>query len=276
MTKLVRMLTAAAAATFSHAATVYASEAPTARAWLILQQGLTNKRAANRANAAHALRLLVHNPRAQEMVERALTDPDPKVRAAAARTLGPMRAESSVPKLKGLLSDKEPFVVLAAAHSLFLLGHREEVYDIDYQVLAGERKSADGFVESQMSELRDPKAVAEMGLETGVGFVPFGSEAYEVFKRVRNDDRTPVRVAAAKELASDRDPKIDAALAKACSDKKWPVRAAAVYAIAKRDNPSLLNVITPAMDDRNEIVRLEAAAAVLGLSPASVVQNLSE
>jgi len=25
------------------------------------------------------------------------------------------------------------------AHSLFLLGHREEVYDIDYQVLAGER-----------------------------------------------------------------------------------------------------------------------------------------
>src|SRR5260370_524170 len=120
MTKLVHMLTAAAAAAFLHAATVYASEAPTARAWLILQQGLNSKRAANRANAAHALRLLVHNPRAQEMVERALTDPDPKVRAAAARALGPMGAESSVPKLKGLLSDREPFVVLAAAHSLFL------------------------------------------------------------------------------------------------------------------------------------------------------------
>jgi HEAT repeat protein len=119
-----------------------------------------------------------------------------------------------------------------------------------------------------MSELRDPKAVAEMGLETGIGFMPFGGEVYEVFKRVRKDGLTPVRVAAAKELAADRDPKIDAALAKACSDKKWPVRAAAVYAIAKRDDPSLLNVITPAMDDRNEIVRFEAAAAVLRLSPA--------
>jgi HEAT repeat protein len=268
MTKLVRMLTTAAAVTFSHAATMCALEAPTARAWLILQQGLTSKRAANRANAAHALRLLVHNPRAQEMVERALTDPDPKVRAAAARALGPMAAVLSVPRLKGLLTDKEPFVVLAAAHSLFLLGDRDEVYDIDFEVLNGERKSADGFVASQISELRDPKAVAAMGLETGIGFMPFGGEAYEVFKRVRKDDVTPVRVAAAKELIADKDPKVDAALIKACSDKKWPVRAAAVYAIAKRDNPSLLNVITPAMDDRNEIVRFEAAAAVLRLSRA--------
>jgi len=84
MTKLVPMLTAAAAAAFSHAATVYASEAPAARAWLILQQ-VSPAKEPNRANAAHALRLLVHNPRAQEMVERSLTDPDPKVRAAAAR-----------------------------------------------------------------------------------------------------------------------------------------------------------------------------------------------
>ena len=105
-----------------------------------------------------------------------------------------------------------------------------------------------------------------MGLETGVGFMPFGGEAYQVYKRVRKDDVTPVRVAAAKELIADRDPKVDAALTKACSDNKWSVRAAAVYAIAKRDNPSLLNVITRAMDDKNEIVRFEAAAAVLRLS----------
>jgi HEAT repeat protein len=150
MTKLFRMLTAAAAAVFSHAATLYESEELTARAWLTLQQGLTSKRAANRADAAYALRLLVHNPRAQEMVERALTDPDPKVRAAAARALGPMGTESSVPKLNELLSDREPFVVLAAAHSLFLLGQREEVYDIDYQVLAGERKSADEFLSKNL------------------------------------------------------------------------------------------------------------------------------
>jgi len=103
--------------------------------------------------------------------------------------------------------------------------------------------------------------------------MPFGGEAYEVYKRVRKDDVTPIRVAAAKELIPDRDPKVDAALTKACSDQKWPVRAAALFAIAKRDNPSLLNVITRAMDDKNEIVRFEAAAAVLRLSRATEVKQ---
>src|ERR1700726_4988545 len=102
-------------------------QTPTERAWLILQQGLANKRAEKRANAVHALRLLANNPRAQEMSESALADQNPKVRAAAARALGPMGAVSSVPKLKALLNDKEPAVALAAAHSLFLLGDMEGV-----------------------------------------------------------------------------------------------------------------------------------------------------
>jgi HEAT repeat protein len=242
------------------------SEAPPAKAWLILQQGLANKRAEKRANAVRALRLLPNNPRAQSLAEHALADRSPKVRAAAARALGPMGAVSSVPKLKAVLNDKEPAVVLAAAHSLFLLGDRQEAYEIDYEVLIGERKSAEGFVESQVNEIKDPKAVAMMGVETGIGFVPFGGAGYEVFKRARKDDRSPVRAAAAKELATDRDPKIDAALTTACSDKKWPVRAAAVYAIAKRNDPALLSVITPALDDKNDIVRYDASATVLRLS----------
>jgi HEAT repeat protein len=94
-----------------------------------------------------------------------------------------------------------------------------------------------------------------------------------VYKRVRKDDVTPVRVAAAKELIADKDPKVDRALTKACSDSKWSVRAAAVFAIAKRDNPSLLNVISPLMEDKNEIVRFEAAAAVLRLSRATEVNQ---
>ena len=270
MTKYIPIGAVAAALLVSAAASASASDAPIDRAWLILQEGLTSKRAAKRTNAVHALRILVHNSRAQDMAEQALTDPDPKVRAAAARALGPMKAVSSEPKLKRLLIDKQPAVVLAAAHSLFLLGDRGEVYDIDYEVLNGERKSADGFVASQISELRDPRAVVAMGLETGIGFMPFGGEAYEVYKRIRKDEVTPVRVAAAKELIADQDPKADAALIKACSDKKWSVRAAAVFAIAKRDNPALLNMVTPAMNDKNETVRYEAAAAVLRLTgPAS-------
>jgi hypothetical protein len=50
--------------------------------------------------------------------------------------------------------------VIAAADSLFLLGERDVVYDVDYQMLLGERKSANGFVHSQIDELRDPKVVA--------------------------------------------------------------------------------------------------------------------
>jgi HEAT repeat protein len=105
---------------------VAASEAPAARAWQILQQGLASHRAGRRESAVHALRLLSQNPQAQNMAERALADGNPKVRAAAARALGPMGAVSSAPKLKALLNDKEPGVVLAAARSLFLLGDRNE------------------------------------------------------------------------------------------------------------------------------------------------------
>jgi HEAT repeat protein len=268
MTKLIPVLAAFAIAAASLPAAPAAPPSTTSRAWQILQEGLANKRAKKRASAVHALRLLPHNPRAQKMAENALADSNPKVRAAAARALGPMGAVSSVPKLKAVLNDKEPAVVLAAAHSLSLLGHPEEAYEIDYEVLIGERKGADGFVASQVGELKDPKVVVMMGIETGVGFAPFGGPAFEVFKRISKDHDSPVRVLAAKELATDRDPKIDAALARACSDKKWPVRAAAVYAIAKRDDPALLNVITPVLDDKNDVVRYDASATVLRLSGA--------
>ena len=53
---------------------------------------------------------------------------------------------------------------------------------LDYEVLNGERKSADGFVASQISEFRDPKAVAVMGLETGMGFIPFGGKRTRCIK----------------------------------------------------------------------------------------------
>src|ERR1700730_13523217 len=108
------------------AAPVPVPQTPTERAWLILQQGLANKRAEKRANAVHALRLLPNNPRAQEIAENALADKSPTVRTAAAKALGPMGAVSSVTKLKTVLNDKDPAVVLAAAHSLFLLGDRED------------------------------------------------------------------------------------------------------------------------------------------------------
>src|SRR6202043_2828355 len=107
------------------------------------------------------------NPRAEEMAESALADQNPKVRAAAASALGPIGTVSSVPKLKAVLNDKEPAVVLAAAHSLYLLGDRKDSYEIDYEMLIGERTAADGFVASGMNEIKSPKGVALIGFEAG-------------------------------------------------------------------------------------------------------------
>jgi len=74
-------------------------------------------------------------------------------------------------------------------------------------------------VQSHMNELKDPKAVAMMGLEAGSGFAPFGGEAYEAFKRISKDNRTPVRAAAAKELTADRDSKAKIRRTASCSSK---------------------------------------------------------
>jgi HEAT repeat protein len=114
---MIRVIPMLALLTFA-AALVHAapSQTQTTNAWRILEQGVGNKEAAKRANAVHALRLPTRNPRAQEMAERLLADPDANVRVAAARALGPMRAMSSAPKLKELLGDKDPAVVLATAH----------------------------------------------------------------------------------------------------------------------------------------------------------------
>jgi HEAT repeat protein len=109
-------------AAFLPAAPPLPRQSLTARTWASLQQGVTNKHSGKCINAVHALRLLREDPRAQEMAESALADPNAKVRASAARTLGLMAAVSAVPRLEAALNDKEPAVVLAAAHSLFLLG----------------------------------------------------------------------------------------------------------------------------------------------------------
>jgi HEAT repeat protein len=167
--------------------------------------------------------------------------------------------------LKKALSDSKPAVVLAAAHALQLLNDPAG-FQVYYEVLTGERKSAEGLVGQQMETLKDGKKMAELGIEEGLGFIPFADIGFSAAIALSKDSTSLVRAAAARVLINDPDPRIGEALVRAASDKKWIVRASALLAIAKRGDPEFLNAIIPALSDKNGVVSCTAAAAVIRLT----------
>jgi HEAT repeat protein len=230
----------------------------------LLKSGASNPSVDTRRAAVGALGLLIHQRQAAELAENALVDEKPEVRSAAATALGQMESEASIPQLEQTLHDKEPAVVLAAARSLVHL-KQESGYDIYYEVLTGKRKAGKGVVASQIDTLKNPKKLAAMGFEEGIGFVPFGGMGLEAFKAIRGASSASVRAAAAKLLTNDSDPAAGAALKDAVGDDSWQVRVAAVDAIAERGDPQLLAAVVPAMSDEKDAVKFTAAAAVLRL-----------
>jgi HEAT repeat protein len=239
---------------------------PVGRAWTILKQAAGDKNAEKRTKAFRAMALIANDQTAQRLAENALTDEKPEVRTAAASALGQMGAKGSVLKLQQRVrQDDDAGVVFAAADALFRLSD-PSAFQVYFAVLTGERKTGEELLDSQMKMLKDPKAMANVGFQVGVGFIPFGTAGYSVFKAVTKDDTSPIRAAAATKLAGDPDPKSGQALARTAADPKWLVRAAVVDAIAKRGDPSLLRSVTPLLNDENDAVRYSAAAAVIRLS----------
>jgi hypothetical protein len=249
-----------------------AAVTPGAKAWGILREALSDSNADKRARAVRALGLLPGNSEAEKAAAGALKDEKPNVRQAAAAALGAMRAEHSKGQLEEALGDSEPGVVLAAANSLLLL-HDDVGYDTYYEVLMGEKRANKGLIREQLDTLKDKKKMAEMGFEEGIGFIPFAGIGYEIFKTVRKDDSSPLRAAAAKQLAHDPEPDAADALVKAAGDKSWTVRAAALEAIALRGDRSLVSKISAALDDDKDVVRFTAAACVARLSALPVKTN---
>ena len=166
------------------------AQAPVDKAWQILQQGAVEKSHQKRARAFRALALLGQNHAALQLAEKGLKDESPEVRSAAASALGQMGAKSSIPKLIEMVKDKDASVVFAASDALFRLKD-PSAFEVYYAVLLGQRKSGQGLVESQMKMLKDPKALAQLGFEGGIGFIPFASAGYRVFKVVTTDDESP-------------------------------------------------------------------------------------
>src|SRR3984893_14449064 len=237
------------------------------RAWLTLQDGMKENGADKRAKAVNALGLLSANREAEGMAIEALGDDKYNVRTAAATALGVMHAVHAIAQLEKALDDDEPAVVLADANALMLLKDNRD-YHVYYHVLTEKAHPNKGFIKEQLKPFRDPKQVAALGFEEGIGFVPFAGIGYEVVKRVLKSasDTSLVRAAAAKKLAHDPNPASAEALVNATEDKSWIVRAAALDAIAQRGDKSLLPQISGSLKDTRDDVRYMAAACIVHLS----------
>lgn len=238
---------------------------PRERAWEILDTACTGDKSGDRATAILVLGLIPNDPKSAKLAEKALADEKPEVRSAAAAALGNMKSRVSIPKLKAAMGDQDPSVALAAAHSLDLMNDKS-AFDVYYDVLNGERKAGKGLIASQESLLHDPKKMAELGFEEGIGFIPFAGIGWGAIKVMRKDDSSPVRAAAARVLARDPDPAATKALSEAAGDNSWIVRVAALEALAKRGDPSALPTVEQYMTDEKDAIKFTAAATVIHLS----------
>jgi HEAT repeat protein len=234
------------------------------KAWSLLDAGVKEKGFEKRSQAIGALGLLQGYHRAESMAVAALKDPNSDVRAAAAHALGEMEAKGSIEALKDALTDSDPVVILAIASSLHSMND-PAAFAVYYEILTGERKSKGGL-KSEIKVIHDPKKMAALGIDAGVGFIPFGGLGWGVLKFFSKDDVSPVRASAAAVLSKDPDEQTGQALSTATDDKKWLVEVSAIRALALRGGKKYLDVVSAKMASERPIVSYTAAAAVIRLN----------
>lgn len=139
---------------------------PKAQAWSVLYTGLADSSVDKRTTAVQVLGLLQDDPKATEAALKALKDDKPEVRAAAAQSLGDMKARSAIPQLIEMVNDKEPSVIIAAAHSIIALGDNRG-YNVYYAILTGERKSGTSLMDEQKKMLSDPEKDGAIRIRAG-------------------------------------------------------------------------------------------------------------
>jgi HEAT repeat protein len=253
---------------------VFCAESGKDAAWKLILSGIHSTDAEERVAAVRSLGLLIDNQKAGELAEHALVDSKPEVRSVAATALGQMRFTASIPKLRQTLSDKDIPVVLAAARALHEMKDKA-AYEVYYEILTGERKGSEGLIAEQTAILHDPKKLAELGFEEGIGYIPFASMGWDALRVILKNDSSPIRAAAATMLARDPDPNSAKALVKATQDKDWTIRVAALEAIAKRGDSTLSIKVEPSMGDPKREVRYAAAATVLHLADVADADSTS-
>ena len=242
-----------------------ATPQPRQQAWTVLNSGLAHTKAQHRVEAVRALSLVTGESAPVKLALHALAADNAEVRAAAATTLGQLHAATAIPELRQALSDKEIAVVLAASQALYQLRDKS-AYGVYYAILMGDKKASDGLIQSQLDRLKDPKKVALLGFQEGMGFVPYGGIGVEAY-RVAKNDNSQVRAVAARFLAHDPDPMSGDALVQiALADNNATVRQAALDALAERGDATCIERLQRNLSDPKVAIRYRTAAVILHLS----------
>ncbi len=247
------------------------------QAWGYLTDALADKNPDTRLQAVQSMGLIgVHEPYLSAL-EAMLDDKDVQVRVATVQSLVDLKNKRTAPSLRKALGDPVPEVSFAAAKALYQLKDPDGE-DALLSVLAGELKTSSGFITKQKRDtlrmLQTPKPLMMFAIKTGVGFAPVPGlgEGISSLQGILADPSMSGRAATALLLASDRDPRVEAALIDALQDKEASVRAASCHALALRNQRKLEKELIPLLEDKKAAVRLRAAAGCLRLEsiPAPV------
>jgi HEAT repeat protein len=256
------------------------AKTPAPQAWEILTAGANNRNALRRAEAVSALGTAGSSRRVVRMIEHALDDSDPSIRELAAKTLGEMRARSSIPKLTQALDDESPDVCFAAAKSLWSMGNRSG-QKVFLQVLSGEKNSSGSLMKSGLlkneiqgarKKLDDPKSLAVMGAKEAATSL-FGPAGWgiKIMEEFTQDRTASARATSALLLGPDATLDTLHQLQDALNDNNWIVRAAAAQALGASRHRDQVPFLQPLLEDSKPAVRCMAAAAIVRLSAVSTV-----
>jgi HEAT repeat protein len=242
----------------------------TPRPWDILSAGATDRNPTRRAEAIAALGTAGPQARAIRMVGHALDDADPSLRELAAKTLGEMRARSSIPELTKALNDESAEVRFAAAKSLWTMGNRAG-REVLLEILSGEKTSSGGLIKNELQatkkKFQDPRGLAVIGAKEAATSL-FGPAGWgiKVMEELTQDRSASARAMSAMLLGPDATVDALRQLQDALNDKNWIVRAAAAQALGVSRHREQIPFLQPLLQDAKPAVRCMAAAAILRLS----------
>lgn len=244
---------------------------PEKTAWDVLKPGLTDTNPLTRRQAVTATGSIGLDPEAVRLVEAALKDTDPLIRATAAAELGEMKSRQSFPALKAALDDPAGEVGFAAAKALWDMGDKTGRGFIE-DVVAGQQKATDGGLKGAMrraDRLRhSPKEMAILGAKEASGALlgPFNIGVIATEQLLKNN-AVAVRMEALNMLAEDCDTQTFKLLEVASTDAKtWAEKAAAAKALGRCGNPDAIPKLEQNLSDSNVAVKFMSAAAIIRLS----------